>query len=430
MTRLSSVASGFAPLDTVAGWWQRRASDVVWMLGMGFAAVVVGAMTARTTTLRVALAVAGIALAAGLGARAGKGLIYAVVVWTALMGTIRRMLSVVSSAGHADPLLLVAATAIIVLTVAAAQRGAFRNRSTLASAVLALNLLAVLEAFNPLQHGLKAGVTALLFALVPVLAFWVGRGLCDDRTLMWVLRLLAGLGVLAAVYGLVQTFGSFPSWDKRWIQSQGQSYVSLNVNGVIRAFASFASAQEYAVFLGVGLVIWVAWLRPSRVVLAAAAIGVVSVALFYESSRTPVVTAAFAIALMIAARRMRKPAGALILGMALLFLLPVAISHFAGKSSNSTTSNSSSPAGQLAAHQVTGLANPFASTSNENSSTLSGHLGQVTSGLGSVVHYPFGQGASSVNIAGANTEGSNTTPSTTPPTWPSPSGCPDCSPTG
>ena len=80
-----------------------------------------------------------------------------------------------------------------------------------------------------------------------------GVRLLDDETLRRLFGLVAVLAVLSAIYGLVQQFVGFPSWDARWISSSG--YSALNVDGVLRAFGSFASSQEYAVFLSVGLVI-------------------------------------------------------------------------------------------------------------------------------------------------------------------------------
>ena len=234
---------------------ERAGHPVAWQLGIALSAVVVGAGAARPSSLRLALAVAGIVLAVGLAARAGPGLIYLVVIWTAVMGTVRRLLSGVTVANQTDPLLLVAVAAIIVLTVAAGERGAFRDRTRLASAVLLFNVVTFFEAFNPLQGSIQTGVAGLAFLLVPALAFWIGRGLCTDEIMTWILRLLGGLAIAAASYGLIQTFGSFPPWDSRWIANSG--YTSLNVNKVIRAFGSFASAQEYALFLGVGIMVWI-----------------------------------------------------------------------------------------------------------------------------------------------------------------------------
>jgi hypothetical protein len=367
-----------------------RLQALAWQAAVALSALLAGAAAARPSSLRLALAAAGIVLAAGLASRAGPGLIYLLVIWTTLMGMVRRLLDGSTVANQTDPLLLIAVAALVVLTAAAAERGAFRNRTQLGSAVLMFNLVTAFEALNPLQGSIQAGVTGLAFLLVPSLAFWIGRGLCTDRVVSQILRLLAVLSLVVAGYGLIQTFAGFPSWDARWIQNSG--YISLNVNGIIRAFGSFASGQEYAVYLSVGVVVWVAYgFGVRRALLTIAAITLLMVALFYDSSRTPIVTTVFAAGLLIAAAKMRNPVLALILGVGAVALIPVVVGHFAGSNDNNPY------AGGLAGHQVSGLAHPF----NSQSSTLAGHFGEVTNGFKIMFHHPLGEGVSVVNIAGA-----------------------------
>ena len=157
-----------------------------------------------------------------------------------------------------------------------------------------------MEALNPLQGGLLVGFGGLLFLFVPMLAFWVGRSLADDATLRHLLGLLASLSVITGIYGLVQQFAGFPSWDQRWINTNG--YTALNVgNGVIRAFGTFSSAQEYGAFLSIGIVILTARLGSTRrlyLVPHLLGIGVVATALVLESSRTPVVLTVVALGAM------------------------------------------------------------------------------------------------------------------------------------
>lgn len=380
----------FAPRLNLPDWLRRE--GITWQLGIGLAAVAIGLTIGRPSDLRLGLAAAAVAMALGLAARATTGLVYLVIVWTAVLGTVRRLLSGVAVANQADPLLGIAVAALLVLTISAAQHGAFRNRTRLASAVLVLNVITTLEALNPLQDSLKAGGLGLIFMLVPALAFWVGRGLCTDETISKVLRLLAGLSVLAAIYGLIQTFSGFPSWDERWIENSG--YVALNVNKAIRAFGSFASGQEYALFLGVGVVVWLArGFRPGRVLWTVGACGLLMFALFYESSRSPLVTTIFAAGLMLAARRARNPLFVLVLGIGAVALIPIVITHL-------TSTNVSTTTGRLAEHQVSGLAHPFGSQS-----TLAGHFGLVLKGFKIMLHNPLGTGVSTVNIAGAKLGG-------------------------
>jgi hypothetical protein len=375
-----------------------RLEPIFWQLGIIVCAALLGDAAANPDRVRLAFAAAGLALAVALASRAGPGLIYLLVTWTVALGTVRRLLDSTKAANQTDPLLLVAVGALVMLTAAAAERGAFRDRTRLASAVLIFNVLTFFEAFNPKQGSLRAGVTGLAFLLVPALAFWIGRGLCNQRSVTMICRLLGGLAIVVAIYGLIQTFVAFPSWDQRWIVNSG--YSALNVDKVIRAFGSFSSSQEYAVFLSVGIVVWFAYgLRPRRALLTAAACALLFVALFYESSRTPLVLTIFAGGLMLAATRARKPVVVLILGAAAVALVPFLISHF-GPSSTATGTD------RLAAHQVNGLVHPF----NSQASTLSTHLKHVVDGFRIMWHNPLGLGVSVINIAGvkANVVSTNT----------------------
>lgn len=370
---------------------------LTWQLGTMFVAVLLGTMTARPETLRLALAASAIVLAGALAARAGPGLVYLLILWTAVMGMVRRLLSGSGVAGQADPLLLVAVVGLIALTAAAADRGAFRDLSRLASAVLLFNIFTFFSAFNPLQGSVKTGLTGLVFLLVPVLAFWVGRGLCNEAVITRSLRLVAVLGVAAAVYGLIQTFVGFPPWDERWIEESG--YDALNVDKVIRGFGSFASAQEYSIYLGIAIVVWAAYgFRPGRALLTVGALTVLAAALFYVASRSPLVTTIFAVALVLGSRRLRNPVAAVLLGMAAVALIPTLASQFTVSSATGTD--------RLAGHQITGLADPFS-----EDSTLAGHLELASEGMLSVFEAPLGSGASVVNIASANIKNTEFDPS-------------------
>ena len=123
-----------------------------------------------------------------------------------------------------------------------------------------MNLITLIEAFNPLQGSVRAGVAGLLFVLVPTLAFWIGRGLVDDgapQRKSFVL--MAGFAVIAALYGLWQTFAGFPSWDARWIADS--NYAALNVGRTIGPFGTFSSAAEYGFYLSIGIAIWISFTR-------------------------------------------------------------------------------------------------------------------------------------------------------------------------
>src|SRR5437899_511190 len=135
-----------------------------------------------------------------------------------------------------------------------------------------------------------------------MLAFWIGREYVYDRTLIILLKLIAGLGVGEAIYGLLQVTSGFPAWDQQWINDV--SYAALDVNGVIRPFGTFSSAAEYGVFLGLAIMIWLAMGRRLSVLpLSIVALCLLVPALVLESSRGAVVGLLLTIGLLVGANR-------------------------------------------------------------------------------------------------------------------------------
>jgi hypothetical protein len=245
----------------------------------------------------------------------------------------------------------------------------------------------VLSAFNPLQGGPLVGVAGLLFTLVPMLAFWIGRAAGDDDLIRGILKLYAGLSLAAAAYGLFQTFAGLPSWDERWAMQGG--YSALDVGGVIRAFGTSSSASEYAAFVSVGFVIWFA--LGSRLPLVLPVLALLGCAVFYESSRGVMFGLSLTISVLSALRRRLPIALTLAAGVAGLVVLV----WLAGRVLPATETEHSTAA--LVEHQLGGLADPL----NPETSTLWLHLGYVWSGLTSALSNPVGHGIGAVTIAGA-----------------------------
>jgi hypothetical protein len=375
-----------------AGSSPRVLSMTAGVVGVTAFALVGGVVLTDPRGLRALLAAAAAVFFAGIGFLAPRRLIFALVVWLALLGFLRRFVSQWSpAAGPADLLLLVGPAAIVVLFLVAARSGAFRRRTTFANAVLALNLLVLLGAVNPLQGSFTAGLAGLLFVLVPTLAFWIGRVFCDDTTLTRVLVLVAFFSLGEAIYGLAQTFIGFPSWDSAWIATHEDLYAALYVGDFIRPFAGFSSFAEYGYFLAIGLIVWVALaVRGRAMLLALSASFLLAVAVFYASTRT-VLVALVAVLGVTAAARYRFPIGvAALVTAALLVSVPVVAKYF-------QHAGSGGAAATLASHQVGGLANPL----DPQQSTLRGHLTLLKLGVVSAIHNPIGNGIGGVTIAGA-----------------------------
>jgi len=366
-------------------------------------ALLFGALLANSVSLHVILALAVLPLVLAVVWRSPRTTILGLVLWLVALGMVRRLLGSASSTGLGDPLLLVGPAVLVLLFMVACGRGALRGRTPLVNAVGLLSLLALLEAVNPLQGGLLVGFAGLLFILVPMLAFWVGRSLLDDATLRHLFQLVAALSVLSSIYGLVQQFAGFPSWDARWIGSNG--YNSLNVGGVIRAYGSFASSQEYAVFLSIGLVVLVASLGGARRVLLPphlVAIGLVGTALVLASVRASIVLTVVALGGMAAARAGLRPSAALLAGFVAAALLSVALGHIT-LSPQTSTSAAVDPTGVLLQHDISGLANPTGTNSS-----LPSHLTYTLDGIKAAFAVPIGHGTGSVTLAEGRLGGPST----------------------
>jgi hypothetical protein len=351
----------------------------------------VGRLVPEPTHVREVVALSVIVLIAGVGAYSPPLLLPALALWLAGLGLVRRLVTEVGVPNKLDPLLLVGPLGLGLLTLWGIRRTAGRPPTNLMKAILVLSALILLGALNPRGGSLFGGTAGLLFVLVPTFGYWVGRAV-DDRVLSWTLKLVATLGLVAATYGILQTTAGFPSWDRHWIDQV--SFASLNVNGVIRPFASFTSAQEYALYLAIVIVIWIgAAFRTRYLVLSGLAVSLLIPALVLESSRGAIVSLLVAIGAMLGARRRLPLLLAAGVGVALLAALTFGLRSFGPSTSPSAVTTSS---GQLISHDVAGLSDPL----NPQASTVGVHLSLVVDGVRSAFSDPIGRGIGAVTIAG------------------------------
>jgi hypothetical protein len=310
-------------------------------------------------------------------------------IWMVMLGLVRRLtLGGGNITFSGDPVLIIGPIIILLLFLTAIGRGAFQRRTRLSSVVATFCILALVEALNPGQR-LLTGLGGLLFILVPMLAFWIGRALVDELLALQLIRTVAVLALFASIYGLIQQFHGLPSWDRAWITTKGYDALNLGSN-VIRAFGSFSSAEEYAAFLSVGLVAWIALAgKQTRMFppLHLAATVTVAVALWYESERTAVFLTVLAIGVMVAARLRLRPVGVVAGGAGAIFLLIFLGQHFGGGGGGSVS-------GVLSAHQSQGIAHPLGP-----GSSLQGHWRATRIGMLQAFKHVFGHGTGSVTIA-------------------------------
>lgn len=339
--------------------------------------------------VRVALFVPLALIALALAQRSPRAVIIGTFCLLPVLGLIRRLVAGASGPTSSDPLLLVVPAAVGVLTLVVARRRPFARPTAVTKAVLALCALCVVEAFNPLQGNVLVGLSGLLFVLVPMLWFWIGRTLVGDLLLKRLLYIVAGLAIPAAIYGLVQTLVGLPSFDKTYVAATLSRLHSLDVGGAIRAFGPLTSGFEYAAYLGCGLLIWYVLAMRSRWrLMALPALVLLGYALFLESSRAVVLLLLVGLVLVTAARFRIPLSRALVVGMVLVAALSFALSHVSSSASSTTGT------GALVQHQVAGLANPL----NPKDSTLRTHLDEILNGLRLTALNPIGRGPGAVNL--------------------------------
>jgi hypothetical protein len=345
-------------------------------------------MVANPWLLRLALAACLVALVAIVGLRAPRRLLYALLAWLVVLGLQRRLLAGHLPATAADPILVVGPVTLAVLAFDAIQRHALQHRTALANSVLILTTFVVLGALNPLQGSLVSGITALLF-YAPLLAFWVGRSLCDDETLKRVLYLVAGFAVPAALYGMFQVFSGFPSWDQAWIDRVAID--AFNVGDAIRPFSTFSAPSEYATFLTIAVLVWIAFgARRMRPLVGVPVSGLLVAAVVYQGSRSILLLFLASLGMMLGAWRRLSFVLSVCLGAVLLLLLPFAVDRFASDDLERTGPSA------LLAHQIDGLANPL----DPEHSTAQIHIWLVIDGMKSALREPLGHGIGVVTIAG------------------------------
>lgn len=366
--------------------WVRRRTPDVFLTSTG--AVMTGLLVAQPAGLRLSLALAVGTLLAATAVRAPQQTAYLLAAWLVALGTIRRLTNgLTDESVTADPLLAVAPFLFGILGVLALRGGAARHRTPLTTTVIGLMGVLFLSALNPSQGGLQVGLSGIAVVVAPMLSFLFGRVVLTARGLARLLGVVAALAVPAAIYGLLQVFVRFPSWDQRWIDNEG--YVALNLgNGVVRPFGSFASGQEFGTYVASGLVILLAFSTGLRRAVTVPSACLLAAAVWYESGRTLFVTLVVALGVMGAARAGWAARRALLAGLVMLALLPWTVSSLA------PTQFSDDTGGTVAARNVEGLADPFGETS-----TLGAHVGGMTRGLRSALTNPLGYGVGSITSA-------------------------------
>lgn len=318
--------------------------------------------------------------------------------WLALVGGIRRVVTTFQVDPDRDPLLLVGPVAIVVLFAVAAARGCFSGRRGLANGVLATTVVATLWALHPDQAGLDVGLGGLLFWGVPMLWFWVGRGIVDRPLARRLVGFVAGIAFLVSVYGLWQALVRFPSWDRDYIFGRGSSQSLYVGPGTWRPFATFSSANEYALCTAVGVVLFslvlargVVRRRPLDVVVGVVGVAVTGAALALSSVRAPLVLLVIVVPVLAVVRLRRRAVPLLTVGFVLVALT------WGVAAQVDPDSLGESGAQGLVRRTVIGIGHPF----DDDRSTANLHFESLRDGVEEAFTTPLGHGTGSTTRAAA-----------------------------
>jgi hypothetical protein len=305
------------------------------------------------------------------------------------LAIVRRLLIASSGWSTHDPLLLGAPVFAVALLVALfVIEGRPLAPDRLSRLVLALLAVTLFEAANPSSGGLAAGAASLLFAGAPLLWFFLGREFGNRTTVARILVCIVLLALPIALYGYYQTSSGLPSWDAAWVQTTG--YAALTVGGTIRAFGTFSSAAEYALYLGMAIVICLAAAFHRRVI-ALIPIPFLAVALFLESSRG-ILVVGFAAGLLLLGMRIGNTRAMLAVLVSGFLLMTLALQHYR-HALEATATQSHNP---LVMHQVGGLLNPL----DSNQSTLGLKWHGLVGGIRAGFTNPLGSGIAATTLGG------------------------------
>lgn len=355
--------------------------------GLVLAAGLVAGMLAMVPfVVRLLLAAAGAAAVLAAAEKRPRWLILALFAALPFLGFLRRLLIPVAGWSGTDPLLLISPVAVVCLLGFWLVRRPGPALSTpMTRGVTLFILVAGIQMFNPLQ-GLAVGPIGGLFAIPPLLWYYVGVQLADDSLLERLFTVTQVVALICGLYGLYQTFFGLLDVELMWVSLAG--YNSLYVGNVIRAISTFASAAEYALYLNVGSVVAVARAMQTGKVTYLLPMLIYVPALFLESSRGPVILLGLAVAVMFAIRgHSRFAVGVRFVAIAAAsFLVIVAAAKVL---------QAAGVGGPLVEHQVGGLLNP----TDDEHSTANLHGEMFTEGIVRGIKNPFGRGVGSITLA-------------------------------
>jgi hypothetical protein len=362
-----------------------------------------GAVAAAITIGLSKIIIAGILIAIGatlVFTQTEVAIVYALV-YVSMQGDVRRMCTVAGETGGSDALLVVAPAIVFLLLLKGMTVGVVKNDTPVSKLVFVLMVIMGLEVFNPLQGGIKVGLAGVLFYIVPLTWYWVGKSFSTPvMTRFIAFSVLVTLAVAAAMLGLYQTFVGLLPYEARWARIkifEEKTYVALMVGGQIRAFGFSCSSAEYCTLMSIGAVALIATLLTFRPRRASIFVLPLLIAIFLASARGPVVSLMLATAAMFGATGRNVYTGLLRFLVIPLLGVPLLLSGLV----HLKDVEMSERVQVLVEHQQEGFL-------HMGESTASGHLEMALSGVKQGFSNPFGRGLGATTIA-SKAEGSGST---------------------
>lgn len=320
-----------------------------------------------------------------------KRAMYMLFAWLPFLGIVRRALVPATGFTSLDPLLLVSSAVIILIFLTLLISGKANLDGTwLSRLVFYLLLIGILQVFNPAQGNLLVGLTGVMFVLVPMVCFFIGRSVADAKTINKMLKWIIGAGAIAALYGMYQVVVGFPGFEKAYLDRAG--FGGLYVGTAIRPFSTFTNPLEYATYLNFAVMTTLAFVLYRKGVRRYWLVGLLAIMVYAGymiGSRGFIVYAVLGSIALIASR-----AKSMLMTFALLVLMLGGIVYWTSTNNGTTTKldETKTAQQQLEQRNAIGLADPL----DPNKSTLRQHFSGVLDGLKfAATEQPFGLGTGS-----------------------------------
>jgi len=350
---------------------------------------------------------AGLALVIGLnlivlGMKWPRAAALATLLFLPFLGLIRRLL--IEGAGWSanDPLVVVAPVVALFLVYRIYMlEGRRFDRDLLSKLVLFLLAVAVFQVVNPLAGGgVLVNLGGLIFLSVPLLWFFIGRGVGDERSVRFVLSAAILVAVAVGIYGMWQTELAagerMPAWDRAWYEEAGYGALRIandaNANNEVRPFSTFPSNGEYSGYLSLALIA-IAALAFHRRFWALLALPVLLPAIFWSGGRAFIALTGVALVVLAGVRTRNLALGVVVvvLGVGSIF----GLAAVAGPRLDKAAGVSGSVVTQ---RNISGLLHPL----DPGRSSALARWGAFGTGISLGFQNPLGSGTGASNVAGRN----------------------------